>query len=101
MFEDEGDDARRFDTAQICLNGQIINRMLTIIRSPTLTTARIAAKKRSGSVQAATLTSAAISTFRAWRMAIRHRRQAFAMPAGSRIHGRAPESTLRKHSQRR
>ncbi len=28
MFEDEGDGARRFDTAQICLNGHIINRMV-------------------------------------------------------------------------
>lgn len=28
MFEDEGDNARRFDTAQICLNGHIINRMV-------------------------------------------------------------------------
>lgn len=27
MFEDEGDNARRFDTAQICLNGHVINRM--------------------------------------------------------------------------
>ena len=27
MFEDEGDDSRRFDTAQICLNGHIVNRM--------------------------------------------------------------------------